>query len=60
DHHKWVYDGDSLCALFREAGFAQPAVRGFLDSDISRERLALVEHADRVCDGAGICVEARR
>ncbi len=60
DHHKWVYDGESLCALFKEAGFAEPAVRGFLDSDIDRERLARVEQADRVCDGAGICVEARR
>jgi predicted SAM-dependent methyltransferase len=60
DHHKWVYDGESLCALFREAGFGAPAVRGFLESDISPERLALVEHADRVCGGAGICVEARK
>jgi len=60
DHHKWVYDGDSLSALFREAGFEQPRVCAFLESDIPRERLAQVEHADRVCDGAGICVEARR
>jgi predicted SAM-dependent methyltransferase len=60
DHHKWVYDGPSLCALFVEAGFAAPAARGFMDSDIPAARLSQVEHADRVCDGAGICVEARR
>jgi hypothetical protein len=60
DHHKWVYDGASLCELFREAGFAAPRVRPYLESDIPRDRLAQVEHADRVCDGAGICVEARR
>jgi predicted SAM-dependent methyltransferase len=60
DHHKWVYDGDSLSTLFREAGFARPHVCAFLESDIPRDRLAQVEHADRVRDGAGICVEARR
>jgi len=60
DHHKWVYDGPSLCALFIEAGFTAPAVRDFLDSDVPAARLSQVEHADRVCDGAGICVEARR
>jgi SAM-dependent methyltransferase len=60
DHHKWVYDGSSLCQLFMEAGFDGPAVRGYLESDIPSERLAEVEQRDRVCDGAGICVEARR
>lgn len=60
DHHKWVYDADSLCRLFVEAGFAAPARRDFLASDIPADRLAQVEHADRVCDGAGMCVEARR
>ena len=60
DHHKWVYDGESLCRLFVEAGFASPQVKGFLESAIPHDRLAQVEQADRVCDGAGICVEARR
>ena len=60
DSHKWVYDGSSLCELFAEAGFDAAAVRGFLDSDIPAARLAEVEHADRVCGGAGLCVEARR
>jgi SAM-dependent methyltransferase len=58
--HKWMYDRLGLVALFREAGFAQPVARGFLESDIPREALAQVEQADRVCDGAGICVEAAR
>jgi predicted SAM-dependent methyltransferase len=60
DHHKWVYDADSLCRLFVEAGFTHPAAHAYLESDIPADRLAQVEHADRVCDGAGICVEARR
>jgi hypothetical protein len=60
DHHKWVYDGASLCALFAAAGFQAPRVCGFLDSDVPAERLAQVEHADRVRDGAGMCVEARK
>jgi SAM-dependent methyltransferase len=60
DHHKWVYDGASLCALFRQAGFEQPRVRGYLESEVPRARLMQVEQADRVCDGAGVCVEARR
>jgi SAM-dependent methyltransferase len=60
DHHKWVYDGGSLSALFREAGFDTPRVCAYLESDIPPDRLAEVEQADRVTDGAGICVEARR
>jgi SAM-dependent methyltransferase len=60
DHHKWVYDGASLSALFREAGFERPRVCAFLESDIPEDRLSQVEQADRVCGGAGLCVEARR
>lgn len=58
DHHKWVYDAPALCALFREAGFANPRVCGYLESRIPRERLAQVEQASRVLNGAGMCVEA--
>jgi hypothetical protein len=47
-------------ALFRDAGFDGPRVRAYLDSEIPSDRLAQVEHEDRVCGGAGICVEARR
>jgi predicted SAM-dependent methyltransferase len=57
--HKWMYDEAGLVALFEEAGFAHPAARGYLDSDIPRDRLALVEREDRICRGAGVCVEAR-
>jgi predicted SAM-dependent methyltransferase len=58
--HKWMYDQEGLVALFVEAGFADPSPRGYLESAIDRDLLAQVEHADRVCDGAGVCVEARR
>jgi len=60
DHHKWVYDAASLAALFREAGFEEPRTCAHLESEIPRARLAQVEQPDRVCGGAGICVEARR
>lgn len=58
--HKWMYDQEGLVALFAEAGFADPAPRHYLDSAIDRDVLAQVEQADRVCNGAGVCVEARR
>jgi SAM-dependent methyltransferase len=60
DAHKWMYDADGLVALFREAGFEDPAPRKHLDSSIPRDALAAVERADRIDNGAGICVEARR
>lgn len=59
DRHKWMYDGASLCALFREAGFAEPAVRPHLESAIPPAWLVEVEPPDRICGGAGVCVEAR-
>jgi predicted SAM-dependent methyltransferase len=58
--HKWMYDEEGLAALFAEAGFADPSPRAYLESAIDRELLAQVEQADRVCNGAGVCVEARR
>jgi len=58
--HKWMYDEEGLLALFADAGFDDAQPRGYLDSAIARELLAQVEHADRVCNGAGVCVEARR
>jgi SAM-dependent methyltransferase len=57
--HKWMYDREGLLAIFREAGFVNPSAREFLDSAIPREALERVERADRVCNGAGVCVEAR-
>ena len=58
--HKWMYDQEGLLALFREAGFAAPAARQYLESVIPREQLAEVEREDRLCRGAGVCVEAIR
>lgn len=58
--HKWMYDEAGLVALFEEAGFVHPTPRAYLESDIPREPLQEVEHEDRVCRGAGVCVEARR
>jgi len=58
--HKWMYDQEGLVALFAEAGFAAAAARGYLDSVIPRELLQRVEREDRICRGAGVCVEARR
>ena len=59
DAHKWMYDGAGLRQIFREAGFEAPAERRYLESSIARERLQLVEARDRLCEGAGVCVEAR-
>jgi predicted SAM-dependent methyltransferase len=56
--HKWMYDLEGLQAVFEEAGFARPEGRQYLESAIPGEPLAQVERADRVCDGAGVCVEA--
>ena len=56
--HKWMYDQEGLQAVFGEAGFARPAARQYLESAIPREPLEQVERADRLCDGAGVCVEA--
>jgi predicted SAM-dependent methyltransferase len=58
--HKWMYDGEGLVALFAEAGFVRPRARGYLDSAIPRDVLQRVEREDRVCRGAGVCVEARK
>src|SRR5262249_35583549 len=54
--HKWMYDQDGLAALFAEAGFDNPCPRRYLDSRIPRALLEQVERADRLCDGAGVCV----
>ena len=56
--HKWMYDQEGLQAVFEEAGFVRPAARQYLESVIPRQPLEQVERADRLCDGAGVCVEA--
>ena len=58
--HKWMYDQEGLQTLFSEAGFSNPEPRGFLDSAIARAQLEMVEHQDRICGGAGVCMEARK
>lgn len=60
DQHKWMYDVEGMRALFCEAGFPEAESRPYLESFIPRERLASVEKADRVLDGAGICLESRK
>jgi SAM-dependent methyltransferase len=60
DSHKWMYDGEGLTSVMRDAGFARAQAKGYLDSAIPREALERVEAADRVCNGAGVCAEARK
>lgn len=60
DSHKWMYDAEGLTYLFRQAGFTNPGARAYLDSAIPAGALTAVERPDRVQNGAGICVEARR
>jgi SAM-dependent methyltransferase len=56
--HKWMYDQEGLLAVFEEAGFPHPEGRQYLESVIPREPLEQVERVDRLCEGAGVCVEA--
>jgi predicted SAM-dependent methyltransferase len=60
ESHHWIYDAERLIHLFREAGFANPEPRVYLNIAISASAPAVVEHADRMQDGSGVCVEARR
>ena len=53
--HKWMYDSDSLIGYFKQAGFVSVCERKFHDSQI--EGIANIEAAERVLNGAGICVE---
>ena len=56
--HKWLYDRDSLLALFREAGFSQPEERAILASRIPA--IDRIERADRISGGGTLIVEAAR
>jgi len=53
--HKWMYDAPSLIGHFEEAGFIEVRECGFLESRI--KGIEEVEQAERVLNGAGICVE---
>ena len=57
-HHKWMYDSDSLVHYMDEAGFTSVSEKGYLQSDIPD--IEEVEEADRVLNGAGICVEGKK
>ncbi|MEZ4671550.1 MAG: methyltransferase domain-containing protein [Anaerolineae bacterium] len=53
--HKWMYDKASLMHHFIEAGFIDVQDMAFHDSRI--EDIENIELAERVLNGAGICVE---
>jgi hypothetical protein len=57
-HHKWMYDSESLMHYVEAAGFTDVSPKQYLQSAISG--IAEVEEADRILDGAGVCVEGRR
>jgi hypothetical protein len=50
-----MYDADSLIGHFEDAGFREVRECGFLESRI--KGIEEVEQAERVLNGAGICVE---
>jgi len=60
DRHKWLYDGETLCALMRDAGFETPRVCAYLESRLPADRLSAVETRERIVNGAGVVVEATR
>jgi len=53
--HKWMYDANSLNALFASTGFAAVQEMPLYTSRIAG--IEAVEHPSRVADGQGICVE---
>ncbi|HLJ40209.1 MAG TPA: methyltransferase domain-containing protein [Candidatus Acidoferrales bacterium] len=53
--HKWMYDADSLKALFESAGFATVQEMSLHQSRIAD--IEAVEQPSRVANGEGICVE---
>ena len=53
--HKWMNDAESLIAYVQAAGFVQVQEKKFLQSSI--EGIGKVEEAERVINGAGVCVE---
>lgn len=54
--HLWVYDGESLIALFREAGFEAACVRDFSES--GHPKMAGLDHPERRRES--LYVEAER
>jgi hypothetical protein len=56
--HKWMYDADSLVRQFQLAGFSNAREELYQQSRI--EGIAEIETADRVLNGAGVCVEGTK
>ena len=56
--HKWMYDSDSLIHYLLLTGFEEVRERKFRESAIPG--IDEVEQGDRVLNGAGVCVEARK
>jgi len=56
--HKWMYDAESLIALFEAGGFVDVRRREYLDSEI--EGIDELEEESRVLNGAGVCVEGMK
>lgn len=56
--HKWMYDAESLIALFEAAGFVEVCRREYRDSDI--DDIHALEEESRVLNGAGVCVEGTK
>ena len=54
--HKWLYDVESLVFYLRQTGFVDASERECHQSRI--EDIEQIELADRILDGAGVCVEA--
>lgn len=53
--HKWAYDADSLAIYFGWAGFVDVREMQFHQSRI--EEIQKIEQAERVLNGAGVCIE---
>jgi predicted SAM-dependent methyltransferase len=56
--HKYMYDSGSLIRFMSLAGFRDVAAKRFCESDICG--IEEVERPERVLDGAGVCVEAKK
>jgi hypothetical protein len=56
--HKWMYDSESLMYSLSLAGFKEVVEKKFRESDIPG--IGEVEKEDRVLNGAGVCVEAKK
>ncbi|HEV2289036.1 MAG TPA: methyltransferase domain-containing protein [Candidatus Acidoferrales bacterium] len=53
--HKWMYDTDSLVALFQTEGFVEVQSKDCHNSRI--DDIGKVENPSRILNGGGICVE---